>query len=145
MAVSSIRPGFQTVTPYIIVQDIDALIDFVKKVFDATETLRLKGSAGGFHVEISIGNSMMMLGGGGAWEGNPIPAALYVYVDDVDAIYQRALQAGATTLMEPTNEFDGDRRCGVQDPFGNQWFIATHIEDVSTEEMTRRWAAMQSG
>ncbi|NOK57945.1 MAG: hypothetical protein GFH27_549287n249 [Chloroflexi bacterium AL-W] len=143
MTIPSIRPGFYTVTPYIIVQDIDALIDFVKQVFGATETLRLTGSAGGFHVEVSIGNSMMMLGGGGAWEGTPIPAALYVYVDDVDAVYQRALQSGATTLMEPTNESDGDRRGGVQDPFGNQWFIATHIEDVSTEEMTRRWASMQ--
>lgn len=143
MTVPSIRPGFYTVTPYIIVQEIDALIDFVKQVFDATETLRLLGSAGGFHVEISIGNSMMMLGGGGSWEGKPIPAALYVYVDDVDTVYQRALQSGATALMEPTNEFDGDRRCGVQDPFGNQWFIATHIENVSPEEMTHRWTAMQ--
>jgi PhnB protein len=84
----------------------------------------MQGAAGGTHVEVRIGDSMLMIGGG---TGGAMPAALYVYVEDVDAVYQRALAAGATTLMEPSDEADGDRRGGVQDPFGNQWFLARHI------------------
>jgi uncharacterized glyoxalase superfamily protein PhnB len=71
---------------------------------------------------------MLMIGSGGSWSGQSLPAALYLYVDDVDATYQRALQAGATTVMEPTDEEDGDRRGGVQDPFGNMWFLARHLQ-----------------
>ncbi|MFP4438806.1 MAG: VOC family protein [Chloroflexaceae bacterium] len=118
------RPGFHTITPYLVTQDLDRLIAFVQQVFAATETLRMQGAAGGTHVEVQIGDSMLMIGGG---TGGAMPAALYVYVEDVDAVYQRALAAGATTLMEPSDEADGDRRGGVQDPFGNQWFIARHI------------------
>jgi PhnB protein len=118
------RPGFHTITPYLVTQDLDRLIAFVQQVFAATETLRMQGAAGGTHVEVRIGDSMLMIGGG---TGGAMPAALYVYVEDVDAVYQRALAAGATTLMEPSDEADGDRRGGVQDPFGNQWFLARHI------------------
>ncbi len=119
------RPGFHTITPYLVTQDLDRLIAFVQQVFDATETLRMPGGAGGTHVEMQIGDSMLMIGGG---TGTTMPAALYVYVEDVDAVYQRALVAGAITLMEPSDEADGDRRGGVQDPLGNQWFLARHIE-----------------
>jgi PhnB protein len=87
----------------------------------------MQGAAGGTHVEIQIGDSMLMIGSGGSWSGHAQPAALYLYIEDVDAAYQRALQAGATTMMEPTDEDDGDRRGGVQDPFGNMWFLARHL------------------
>jgi PhnB protein len=99
----------------------------VQQVFGATETLCMQGQAGGTHVEVQIGDSMLMIGGGGSWSGQAMPAALYLYLDDVDAVYQRALQAGATTIMEPSDEEDGDRRGGVQDPFGNMWFLARHL------------------
>jgi PhnB protein len=118
------RAGFHTITPYLVTQDLDRLIAFVQQVFAATETLRMQGAAGGTHVEVRIGDSMLMIGGG---TGEAMPAALYVYVEDVDAVYQRALAAGATTLMEPSDEADGDRRGGVQDFCGNQWFIARHV------------------
>ncbi|MBZ5496966.1 MAG: VOC family protein [Acidobacteriia bacterium] len=89
------------------------------------------------HAEAKIGDSIIMMGEAqGEWK--PKPATLYVYVDDVDAVYRRALQAGATSLREPANQFYGDRSGGVQDESGNQWWIATHIEHVTPEEMARR-------
>ncbi len=118
------RPGFHTITPYIMVKDATGLVAFVQQVFGATETFRAQGEAGGIHIEMQIGNSMLMIGG--AVRGPQMPAALYVYVDDVDGAYQRALVAGATSLMDAADQDDGDRRVGVQDRFGNQWFIATH-------------------
>jgi PhnB protein len=121
------RSGFHTITPYLIANDLDQFLAFVQQVFGATETLRMQGAAGGTHVEVRIGDSMLMIGSGGTWSGQSLPAALYLYIDDVDATYQRALQAGATTLMEPTDEEDGDRRGGVQDPCGNMWFLARHL------------------
>jgi PhnB protein len=124
------RPGFHTITPYLIASDLDAFLAFVQQVFGATETLRMQGQAGGTHVEVQIGDSMVMIGGGGSWSGQAMPAALYLYLDDVDATYQRALQAGATSMMEPTDEDDGDRRGGVQDPFGNMWFLARHLHST---------------
>lgn len=120
-----VRPGFHTITPYLIADDVEQLLAFVQQIFGATETLRTSGGGGGTHLEVRIGDSMLMLGGGA---GQPMPAALYVYVADVDAVYQRALAAGATSLFAPADEPDGDRRGGVQDPFGNQWFMARHIQ-----------------
>ena len=128
MAVKSIREGFHTVTPYLMVREADKLIDFVKRVFGATELFRGIGSEGGMHAEIRIGDSMVMIGG--AWNGEQIPAAIYLYMDDVDAIYAAALQAGATSIAEPADQPYGDRNAGVKDPFGNIWYIATHKEDV---------------
>jgi PhnB protein len=130
MAVKPIREGFHTVTPYLIVQEAAQLINFVKEAFAATELFRGTGSAGGIHAEVRIGDSIVMIGGGGAWRGEPIPAAIYLYMDDVDAVYKRALQAGAASLSEPADQPYGDRIAGVKDPFGNVWYIATHIEDV---------------
>jgi PhnB protein len=89
------------------------------------------------HAEVRIGDSMLMLtDGGGDWK--PMPAALYLYVNDADATYQRALTAGATSVMEPVTQFYGDRHGGVKDPSGNIWWIATHVEDVSPEELRKR-------
>lgn len=118
------RPGFHTITPYLIVDELEAFLRFITEVFGATETMRMQGGSGGTHVEVRIGDSMLMIGSGGGWSGTTLPAALYLYFDDVDGAFQRALAAGATTMMEPSDEEDGDRRGGVQDPFGNMWFIA---------------------
>lgn len=123
----SARAGFHTITPYLIVDDLEKFLTFMQHVFDATETMRMQGAGGGTHVEVSIGDSMLMIGSGGGWQGQSLPAALYLYLDDVEATYQRALGAGATSMMEPSDEEDGDRRAGVQDPFGNMWFLARHL------------------
>ncbi|HEU0002221.1 MAG TPA: VOC family protein [Ktedonobacteraceae bacterium] len=130
MTVKPVREGFHTVTPYLIVQEAASLIDFVKQAFGATEQFRGTGSAGGIHAELKIGDSMVMIGGGGAWNGEPSLATLYLYVEDVDTVYKRALQAGASSIMEPANQPYGDRLGGVKDAFGNVWYISTHIEDV---------------
>lgn len=120
------RPGFHTITPYVIVDDLESFLSFIKTVFDATETLRMQGGSGGTHVEVRIGDSMLMIGGGGGWSGTSLPSALYLYIDDVDETFRHALAAGATAMMEPRDEEDGDRRGGIEDPFGNMWFIARH-------------------
>lgn len=127
MAVQAIREGYHTVTPYLIVQEAEQLIDFVKSAFGATELFRDIGSAGGIHCEVKIGDSMVMIGGGGAWRGEPMPATLYLYLPDVDTVYQRALQAGATSIKEPGDEPYGDRLAGVKDTSGNVWYIAMQI------------------
>lgn len=127
MAVNPVREGFHTVTPYLIVQKAEQLIDFVKQAFSATELFRDTGSAGGIHAEVRIGDSMVMIGGGDAWKGEPMPATLYLYLPNVDAAYNRALQAGATSIKEVSDEPYGDRLAGVKDSFGNVWYIATQI------------------
>lgn len=128
--VKSMPEGYHTVTPYLIVQEAAQLIEFVKQAFDATETFRGTGSAGGIHAEVRIGDSMVMIGGGGAWRGEASPATLYLYMNDVDSVYKGALQAGATSIAEPADQPYGDRMAGVKDSFGNVWYIATHIEDM---------------
>jgi uncharacterized glyoxalase superfamily protein PhnB len=130
MTVKAVPDGYHTITPYLMVQEAAQLIDFVKQAFAATETFRTTGSAGGIHAEVRIGDSMVMIGGGGAWKGEPMPAAIYLYIDNVDAVYQRTLQAGATSLTEPADQSYGDRVAGVKDPFGNVWYIATHQNEM---------------
>jgi len=102
----------------------------VKQAFGATELMRTTGSAGGIHAEVRIGDSVVMIGGGGAWSGEAMPVAIYLYMDDVDAVYKRALQAGATSITEPEDQPYGDRMAGVKDAFGDVWYIATHKGDV---------------
>ncbi len=129
VAVEPVREGFHTVTPYLMVREAERLIDFVKQAFGATELLRATGSAGGMHAEVRIGDSAVMIGGAGAPDGE-MPAAIHLYLDDVDAVYERALRAGATSITEPADQAYGDRSAGVKDPFGNVWYIATHKKDV---------------
>jgi PhnB protein len=124
--VRPIREGFHTVTPYLMVPQAPELLEFVKRAFGAEELLRTTGSAGGMHAEVKIGDSMVMLGGGGAWRGTPMPTAIHFYVKDADAVYQRALHTGATSIGEPVDQPYGDREAGVKDPGGNYWYIATH-------------------
>ena len=92
------------------------------------------------HGEVEIGDSRVMLADA-TNESPAVPAMLHLYVEDVDAVYRAALEAGAESVREPTDQFYGDRMAGVNDAFGNQWWIATHVEDVSAEEMERRQAA----
>jgi uncharacterized glyoxalase superfamily protein PhnB len=125
-APSFMRKGFHTITPYIGVREAHEVIDFMKQTFGAEGTILGLGSAGGIHAEYKIGNSMVMVGGGAEAKITPTPAALHVYVPDVDAAYQRALQAGAISLRAPQDQFYGDRDASVQDLAGNQWYIGTH-------------------
>ncbi len=139
MAVNPVPKGFQTVTPYLTVSDARAQIEFLKQAFGATTTETLHQDSDGSirHAELKIGNSMIMLGQArDQWK--PRPAGFYLYVPDCDGTYKRAMQAGAKSLMEPADQFYGDRNAGVEDAAGNQWWIATHIEDVSPEELQRR-------
>ncbi len=138
MAVTPIPEGYHTVTPYLVVQGVPKLIDFLKQAFDAQEIMRMPRPDGTImHAEVRVGDSAVMMGEARG-EFKPMPGSLYLYVDDTDATYQRALQAGATSLMEPADQFYGDRHAGVVDAVGNHWWIATHIEDVLPEELARR-------
>jgi len=125
---SKIREGVRTVTPYVVVSDVHQEIDFIKKVFGAKGKVYGLGSQGGFHSEYRIGDSVLMIGGGGKgskWKGNPVPAVFHLYVENVDGVYQQAIQAGAISLMPPTDTEYGERGAGVEDVGGNHWYLAT--------------------
>ena len=138
MAVEPIPAGHHTVTPYMVVEDVPRLVEFLKDAFGATELECIEGPDGRvMHAQIRIGDSMIMMG-----QANenfpPLTSAIYLYVIDTDATYKQALEAGGDSLMEPADQFYGDRNAGVKDPCGNLWWIATHVEDVSSEEIARR-------
>ena len=136
--VKPIPDGYHTLTPFLTVHGAAQLIDFLKQAFDAQEhsrTARPDGTV--MHADLQLGDSRLMVAEATEqWKASP--AGLYVYVPDTDATYRRALEAGATSLMEPGDQFYGDRNAGVKDAFGNSWWIATHVEDVAPEEMARR-------
>lgn len=140
--VKYVREGFHTATPYLVVDDVAKQIEFLQKAFDAVEVERSPGPDGNIiHAEVRIGDSMIMLGGAREpWKARP--GMVYLYLDNVDAVFQRAIEAGAKSLGEPKDQFYGDRSGGVEDLNGNFWWIATHIEDVTKEEADRRFAAM---
>src|SRR5580700_8619534 len=128
--VDPIPPGFRTVTPYLIAKDGPALLEFAKQAFAGEETFRTVGSAGGLHGEVRIGDSMLMMGGGipgKEFRFAPNTHALHIYVEDVDAVYAKALAAGATVIDAPRDQEYGERSASVTDPAGNIWYIATHI------------------
>lgn len=137
----SVRPipkGFHTVTPYILAEDAMGLIDFIKKAFDGEVEQMMKTDDGTVqHSTIRIGDSPVMISSGNE-DFRPNTCMLHLYVEDVDTIYKQAVDAGGQSLREPTDEFYGDRSAGVKDQWGNQWWLATHIEDVSNEEMEKR-------
>ena len=131
-ASSPIPKGFHTLTPYPIAQDAPGLIDFLKQTFGAEERFRAIGSAGGIHAEVRLGDSMLMLGGGGpglSWRGESQPMAFHVYVEDTDAVYQRAVAAGAVSIQPPADQVYGERSGSVKDLAGNYWYIATYKGD----------------
>jgi PhnB protein len=127
----SIPEGLRSVTPYLALANSSAFIVFLKKAFGAEEKLVVQSPNGVVHhAKIAIGDSILeMSDAHGVYR--PIPCALHLYVPDADAVYEQALRAGATSLMPPADQPYGDRSGGVIDPFGNQWFIATHVKDVS--------------
>jgi uncharacterized glyoxalase superfamily protein PhnB len=142
MTVKPIPGGFHSVTPYLFVDGVAALLDFVKAAFDAEVEVCLRRNDGSvMHAVARIGGSPIMMGDptGPAARFGPMPSSIYLYVDDCDRVYDRALQAGGESVMEVTRiPFNGERYGGVKDPVGNIWWIATHVEDVSLEECERR-------
>lgn len=123
-----IPKGYHTVTPYLVAENAAGLIEFVKRVLDAEEVFRTIGSAGGIHCDLRIGDSRLMIGGGGpelSWRGQPMPMALHVYVEDVDAAHRRALDAGGVEIQPPADQEYGERGGSLKDHFGNYWYIAT--------------------
>jgi uncharacterized glyoxalase superfamily protein PhnB len=139
MAVKPIPEGYHTVTPYLIVRGAAKTIDFAKKAFGADLAFEpLKRPDGAImHAEIKIGNSHVMISEASD-QHPPMQSMLHLYVPNVDSIYQRALAAGATSVMEPIDQFYGDRSGGVKDPSGVHWWIATHTEDVAPAELKKR-------
>jgi len=140
--VSPIPKGYHSVTPYLTVANAEQLLQFVKRAFGAQEVMAHRNADGSImHAEARIGDSIVMMGQGGP-EISPRPCTIYLYVPDVDLVYKAALDAGARSLHEPTDQFYGDRNASVEDPSGNHWYVATHIEDLSPEEFARRAAEM---
>jgi len=156
MATQPIPEGYHTVTPYLAVDDAAEAIDYYTKAFGAKERVRMEtpdGKVG--HAELEIGDSLVMLSDPFPQASTKTPSELggtsvsvFMYVEDVDAVVKRAVDAGATVTMEVADQFWGDRFGSVKDPFGHLWSIATHVEDVPPEEMAERakaaMAAMSS-
>ena len=140
MPAKPIPEGYHTVVPYVIARDAEQLLTFVKTGLNAVEKDIMRYPDGRiWHADVLIGDSHVMFSQ--ATERHPAMAcSLYLYVPDTDAAYRAALAAGATSVMEPANQFYGDRNAGVKDANGNFWYFGTHVEDVSPEEMNRRQA-----
>jgi PhnB protein len=151
--VNPIPEGFHTATPYLIVKGAARAIEFYKKAFGATELMRMTQPDGRIgHAEIKIGDSPIMLADEFPEMGSRSPESLggspvsvLLYVQDVDAVFKQAVAAGAKVTRPVKDQFYGDRSGGVTDPFGHQWYVATHKEDVSPEEMHRRASAAHVG
>jgi len=141
MSVDPIPPGYHTVIPYLVVSNAAKLIDFLKTAFHAEEMERHSRPDGSTaHAQVRIGDSIVMMGEP-TGEAKLTASMLHLYVNDVDNAYARSMNAGAVSIREPSDEFYGDRTAGVEDPAGNQWWISTHIEDVSAEEIAVRMQA----
>lgn len=138
MATKPIPDGYHSVTPYLIVEGAQKLIDFLKKAFNAKELFCLKGQSDSVaHAEVQIGDSIVMLSDAKPeWPARN--SMLYLYVEDVDAVYKSAIGAAGLPMREPENQFYGDRSASVIDPAGNHWGIATRVEDVTPEEVAKR-------
>lgn len=151
--VKPIPDGFPRVTPYLCVDGASAAIDFYRDVLGATERVRMPAPDGRIgHAELELGDSLIMLSdenpdwgtrGPKAFGGSPVTVS--VYVEDVDAAFERAISGGATVVQPVTDQFYGDRSGLFEDPFGHRWSIATHIEDVPPDEMAARAAKLMGG
>ncbi|GAA2748837.1 VOC family protein [Kitasatospora cinereorecta] len=153
MSVKPVPDNYPRVTPYLCVDGAAAAIDFYAAVLGTTERVRIPGPDGRIgHAELQLGNAVLMLadefpdmGFRGPKSIGGTPLTLHVYVEDVDAVFARALAAGATSLRDVRDEFYGDRTGQFEDPFGHRWSIASHVEDVPEDELQRRAeAAMRS-
>ena len=149
MAVKPIPEGYHTLAPYLTVENAAQAIEYYQNAFGAKERVRMEAPGGAIgHAELEIGDSVVML-------SDPFPQAstkppqelggtsvsVFMYVEDVDAVVKQAVDAGATVLMEVADQFWGDRFGTVQDPFGHTWAIATHVEDLTPEEIAERGRA----
>jgi PhnB protein len=151
MTVKPVPDGYHTATPYLIINGAADAIEFYKQAFDAAEVMRLPGPAGKLgHAEIQIGDSRIMLADENPEMGFQGPKALggtavsiCLYVEDVDAIFPQALDAGAKQLRPLQDQFYGDRSGTLEDPFGHVWTVATHKEDLTDEEIGKRMESMQ--
>jgi PhnB protein len=151
--VKPIPDGYPQITPYLTIGGASAAIDYYGKVFGAKERLRMAEPDGKIgHGELEIGDSLIMLSDEYPDRGiigprtiGGTPVTISIYVEDVDAIYDRAVQAGAKALRPVENQFYGDRSGQFEDPFGHRWSVATHVEDVSAEEMAKRAAQITDG
>jgi uncharacterized glyoxalase superfamily protein PhnB len=138
-----IPAGYHTVTPYLTVSNVAKLMEFMRSAFNATELHKMSGPDGRVaHAEMKIGDSIIMMGQPQNDSGVR-RTMLYLYVPDCDAMYRQAIAAGGTSVREPINMFYGDRSGAVTDPAGNEWWIATHVEDVAPDEMERRMMAVR--
>jgi len=150
--VKYIPQGYSSVTPYLYIDGAAQAIEFYKKALGATEVMRLPGANGKIgHAELQIGSSRIMLADEseqmkayGPKHYGGVSISLLVYVEDIDTVFQNAVDAGATVLRPVADQFYGDRTGGIEDPFGHHWFLATHIKDVSPEEMQQASEAMAS-
>ena len=147
--VNPVPEGFHTVTPYVTIGGAYEAIEFYKVAFGAEEIFRWADPDGRVrHAEVLIGDSPIMLtdvardfGMAGPQSLGGSPVHVFLYVEDADAVFERAIAAGATELMPVEDSEDGDRRGGVTDPFGHVWYIATHVEGISREDLQRRYDA----
>lgn len=148
MTVKPVPEGYNSVTPYLIVKGAARAIDFYKLAFGATEIMRMPGPDGLVaHAELKIGNSVIMLADepvSGEYKSAQTlggsPVSLMIYIEDVDKVFARAISGGAKEIRAVQDQFYGDRSGNLVDPFGHPWTVATHVEDVSPEEISRRLA-----
>jgi PhnB protein len=156
MATKPIPEGYHTITPYLSVDGAEQAIEYYKKAFGAKERVRMDAPGGKIgHAELEIGDSLVMLADSFPQSSTKPPrelggttASVFMYVEDVDAVVKKAVDEGATVTMEVADQFWGDRFGSIQDPFGHSWSLATHVEDLSSEEIAERgkvaMAAMSS-
>ncbi|MBM3103828.1 VOC family protein [Pseudomonas sp. V1] len=151
MAVKPIPEGQHSITPYLGIKDAGKAIEFYKAAFGAVEMFRLESPDGRIgHAELKIGDSSLMLADPCDMEGgltssqslNGAAIGLHLYVEDVDTRFAQAIKAGATQVRAVENQFYGDRSGTLKDPFGNLWFVSSHVEDVSVEEIRARAAKL---
>jgi PhnB protein len=155
-AMADVKPipdGYPQVTPYLCIDGAEAAIEFYGKVFGAEERVRMPGPEDTIgHAELQLGDSLIMLSD--PFPGMDVrspkeiggtPVTISIYVEDVDAVFDAAVEAGATSLRPVKNEFYGDRTGQFEDPFGHRWSVATHVEDVPPDEMEKRAAEAMSG
>ena len=150
MAVKPIPEGYHSITPYLVLKGAASAIEYYKKAFGAQELMRMDGPGGSIgHAELKIGDSIVMMadespdmGHRGPKSIGGTPVSIVLYVENVDAVWKRALEAGAKQVRPLENQFYGDRMGTLEDPFGHLWSVATHVEDVAPEEMDRRMQEM---
>ena len=141
--VKPIPDGYTAITPYLVVENAAGFLDFLANAFGAVERMRIPmPEVGIVHAEVEIDGAALMLSDAFPPDFPSTNALIHLFVEDVDSAYARALNAGATAIAEPADQFYGDRIARVGDPAGNQWSIASHIEDVDMDELMKRMAAM---